>query len=90
MNILLLGGTNFIGPYVVRRLLARECAVTVFHRGKTNTPLPNTVRHLHGDHSQLADHVEQFRQLHPIPIDNGQRTKTTEITGTTKSRLKRR
>lgn len=65
MNILLLGGTNFIGPYVVRRLLARDCAVTVFHRGKTNTPLPDTVRHLHGDHSQLADHVEQFRQLQP-------------------------
>lgn len=115
-----------------------------------------TLRHLHGDRSQLADHVEQFRQLQPdvviemiagqvshgellmnifpgitrrlvlvsscdvyraydrfsandpgepdptpltessplrdktlSPIDNGQRTKTTEITGTTKSRLKR-
>lgn len=68
MHILLLGGTNFIGPYVVQRLLARGCDVTVFHRGKTNTPLPAAVQHIHGDHNQLADYAEQFRQLQPDAV----------------------
>ncbi len=65
MHVLLLGGTNFIGPHVVKRLLARGCDVTVFHRGKTNTPLPDAVRHLYGDHDRLVDFTDAFRAIQP-------------------------
>lgn len=47
MHILMIGGTRFIGPYVVRRLVAEGHAVTVYHRGETEAELPAQVRHIH-------------------------------------------
>jgi nucleoside-diphosphate-sugar epimerase len=35
MKILVIGGTNFIGPPVIRQLHAMGNEVTVFHRGRT-------------------------------------------------------
>jgi pimeloyl-ACP methyl ester carboxylesterase len=43
MKILVIGGTNFIGPPVVHRLNAMGHEVTVFHRGKTTADLPQGV-----------------------------------------------
>jgi len=40
MRILVLGGTGFIGPWVVRRLHEWGHEVTVCHRGKTEADLP--------------------------------------------------
>ena len=45
MRILVIGGTRFIGPHVVR-LLAREHEVTVFHRGEHAAALPPRARDL--------------------------------------------
>ena len=47
MNILILGGTGFIGPYVVRRLVELGHAVTLYHRGRTEADLPAAIQHLH-------------------------------------------
>lgn len=47
MHVLMIGGTRFIGPYVVRRLVAEGHAVTVFHRGETEADIPSDVRHIH-------------------------------------------
>ena len=47
MLVTLLGGTGFIGPYVVRALLAAGHTPTVFHRGQHEPDLPAGVRHLH-------------------------------------------
>ena len=65
MRILVLGGTHFIGPHAVRRLVEMEHEVIVFHRGQTETPLPPSVRHLHGDRERLSDFVSEFRKLVP-------------------------
>jgi nucleoside-diphosphate-sugar epimerase len=65
MRILILGGTKFIGPHVVRRLAASGHDVTIFHRGETETDLPPSVRHVHGDFSEFANHVDQLRALSP-------------------------
>ena len=65
MRVLVIGGTNFIGPDVVRRLVALDQEVAVFHRGKTETDLPPAVIHLHGDRERLADHAGEFRRFGP-------------------------
>lgn len=65
MRVLVLGGTRFIGPAAVRRLVADGHEVAVFHRGKSDAPLPDTVRHIHGDRAQLADFADAFREFAP-------------------------
>jgi nucleoside-diphosphate-sugar epimerase len=49
MKILVIGGTNFIGPPVVRRLCGMGHEVTVFHRGKSIAELPSDVHHILGE-----------------------------------------
>ena len=46
MRILLLGGTGFIGPYVVRELHHGGHEVTLFHRGEHESGLLPAVRHV--------------------------------------------
>ena len=65
MNILILGGTRFIGPWVVRRLVAAGHDVTVFHRGQSEAALPDAVAHLHGDRQHLLDFKDAFARLAP-------------------------
>ncbi len=49
LTILILGGTGFIGPHIVRRALERGHTVTIFNRGRTNTHLFPEVEKLKGD-----------------------------------------
>ena len=49
MSILILGGTGFIGPHMVRSAQARGHVITLFNRGKTNTHLFPEVEKLKGD-----------------------------------------
>ena len=65
MKVLVIGGTNFIGPDAVRALVAAGHAVTVFHRGRTEADLPPSVDHLHGDRRALADHRDAVARLAP-------------------------
>ena len=54
MKVLIIGGTNFIGPHVVRRLAERGHEVVVFHRGRTERDLPPGVEHMLGDRQSLG------------------------------------
>src|SRR5947208_16291368 len=65
MNVLVLGGTRFIGPYVVRLLVEQEHEVTVFHRGETEADLPASVRHVHADFASLTEHARKMRYDRP-------------------------
>jgi nucleoside-diphosphate-sugar epimerase len=49
MRALIIGGTGFIGPCVVRELHQHGCEVTVFHRGHHEAQLPSGIRHLRSD-----------------------------------------
>ena len=49
LNILVLGGTGFIGPHFVRYALSRGHNITLFNRGRTNTHLFPEAEKLVGD-----------------------------------------
>jgi len=49
MKILMIGGTNFIGPAVVHQLSAIEHEITVFNRGQTHADLPSQMNSIQGD-----------------------------------------
>jgi nucleoside-diphosphate-sugar epimerase len=47
MRVLIIGGTNFIGPLVVTTLHELGHEVTLYHRGEHEAALPSAVRHIH-------------------------------------------
>ena len=53
-KVLVLGGTDFVGPAVVGAALARGDEVTIFHRGQTGSA-PDVVQVIHGDRTNAAD-----------------------------------
>lgn len=48
-SILILGGTGFIGPHLVKRAVERGHVVSIFTRGRREADLPNAVERLVGD-----------------------------------------
>lgn len=48
-NILVIGGTAFLGRAIVDALLAKDHQVTIFHRGKTNPDIFPNVQSIIGD-----------------------------------------
>jgi nucleoside-diphosphate-sugar epimerase len=65
MRILVIGGTGFIGPFVVRDLAGRGHDLTVFHRGHAKPHLPDSVRRIVGDRNELAAHCGEIERLAP-------------------------
>src|SRR2546428_11097801 len=70
MRAAVIGGTGFLGPDVVRRLVTSGCDVAIFHRGTREAELPPAVMHLHGDRGELASFAGAFRSFAPdVVID---------------------
>ena len=65
MHILVIGGTNFMGPLVVRSLSEQGHEVTVFHRGQTQTDLPSGVKEILGDRRSLYAKAVELQRLAP-------------------------
>jgi uncharacterized protein YbjT (DUF2867 family) len=51
VDVLVIGGTGLIGPYLVRQLAAIGHSVSVFHRGKSLPDLP--AKHIFGNWREL-------------------------------------
>jgi 2'-hydroxyisoflavone reductase len=49
LDMLVLGGTGFIGPHLVRYAASRGHRLTIFTRGQHQADLPDSVIHLQGD-----------------------------------------
>jgi nucleoside-diphosphate-sugar epimerase len=62
MKILVIGGSGFIGPYVVRQLVDEGHGVTVLHRGNSKPSLPKGVQVIHGDRNQLPERRREFEK----------------------------
>src|SRR5207245_1254933 len=71
MRVLIIGGTRFTGPFVVRGLVERGHDVTVFHRGEhEGDDLPPEVHHLTGDRRDEASATPLLRGAAPdVVID---------------------
>jgi nucleoside-diphosphate-sugar epimerase len=67
MRILIIGGTRFTGPFVVRGLIQRGHDVTVFHRGEHEPPadFPAHVQRIRGDRREEATAAMLLRDVRP-------------------------
>jgi 2'-hydroxyisoflavone reductase len=68
LRVLILGGTGFIGPHMVREALRRGHKVTLFNRGKTNDALFPDVTTLTGDRNNGLDALKG--KTWDVVIDN--------------------
>lgn len=68
LDILILGGTGFIGPHMVREALRRHHNVTLFNRGRTNNTLFPDLETIKGDRNNGLDGLKG-RQW-DVVIDN--------------------
>jgi nucleoside-diphosphate-sugar epimerase len=64
-RVLILGGTNFLGPHVVHGLARRGHALCIFHRGDSEPDLPSSVRHVHGSFELFSSHLEELLAFAP-------------------------
>lgn len=58
LDMLILGGTGFLGPAVVEEALRRGHSMTLFNRGKTNTHLFPDLEKFRGDREQGIEALE--------------------------------
>ena len=71
-KVLVLGGTDFVGPAVVGASLARGDEVTIFHRGQTGSA-PDGVRVIHGDRTNPDELGALTRERWDIVVDTWSR-----------------
>src|SRR3954465_2534503 len=58
LKMLILGGTGYIGPHLVKYAVARGHTVTTFTRGRKNPELPDSVIRLEGDRDGKLQSLE--------------------------------
>jgi len=72
MDVLVTGGTRFVGRPVVARLLAAGHGVTLFTRGRQ--PVPAGTRHIQGDRTVESDLAALDGEKFDVIIDSSGRT----------------
>jgi nucleoside-diphosphate-sugar epimerase len=70
MRLLIIGGTGFMGPSVLKMLAAKGHELAAFHRGLTRPQLPVGTREILGDQRELAKSASQFRAFSPDVVVN--------------------
>jgi len=55
LDLLILGGTGFLGPAIVESAMARGHAMTIFNRGRTRPDIFPDVQRLRGDRDPVKD-----------------------------------
>ena len=67
-----MGGTRFIGRYLVKRLLSKGHQLTLFTRG--NNPIPEQIEHVKGDRKNQKDLKLLSEKSFDVIIDSSGRT----------------
>jgi nucleoside-diphosphate-sugar epimerase len=66
MKILIIGGTKFIGPNVIKQINALgHHEIILFHRGQTKCELPPNVQQIYGEKMKLEQFKDDFKKLSP-------------------------
>lgn len=68
MKLLMFGGTKFIGRAVVERALELGHEVAVFHRGETEPEGMPEILHIHGDNTDVGDHINAIKAFGPDAV----------------------
>jgi len=68
MKIAVLGGTRFIGPFIVRKLVRLGHQVEVYHRGTTPCEFSDAVRHVTTDRHIKGQTAAALRENRPNAI----------------------
>jgi nucleoside-diphosphate-sugar epimerase len=63
MKILVIGGSGFIGPFIIRELVRQGHEVTLVHRGQAKPVLPGSVQRIPTDRNHLRVHRKKFDRL---------------------------
>ncbi|WP_163102872.1 NAD-dependent epimerase/dehydratase family protein [Peribacillus alkalitolerans] len=85
MKVLIIGGTRFIGPYVIKELLELGHEVSVFNRGESEYILPAEVEFIKGDRDSIENHLLEIKKCKPdvvldmIPFTEKQAKKAQDI-----------
>jgi nucleoside-diphosphate-sugar epimerase len=67
MRVLVIGGTNFIGPPTIAMLATQGHEVTVFHRGRHEVQFAADVRHVHSPYASMPVRHIPESLLDPAP-----------------------
>ena len=65
MKILVIGGTGFIGPYVVKFLKNKGHDITIFNRGQTKAIIAPEVKKIWGNRKDLPSFQNEFKKFLP-------------------------
>jgi nucleoside-diphosphate-sugar epimerase len=68
LRILIIGGTRFSGPHVVRRLTDLGHQIALFHRGETEADLPKGVKHILGDRRNITSFADELQRFAPRAV----------------------
>jgi nucleoside-diphosphate-sugar epimerase len=68
MRVLVIGGTGFIGSFVVKALVEGGHTVAVFHRGLKKPEQAADVREMRGERGLLATYRADFRDFAPAVV----------------------
>ena len=68
MNLLIIGGTAFFGPPIVRRAIEGGHRVLVYHRGSHEYDHGPDVPHLHGTTLEIGKHRDAIKEFAPDAV----------------------
>ncbi|WP_170834427.1 NAD-dependent epimerase/dehydratase family protein [Fictibacillus solisalsi] len=68
MHVFVIGGTRFMGPAIIKRLVDLGHKVTVFHRGETKAELPPEVARMLGDRNNLPSYRDKIQKIKPDAV----------------------
>ncbi len=74
-NILIIGGSYFVGPLVIQKLIAAEYKVTVFNRGRIKTEYPAGVNFIRDDRNNDFPIKEKFEVVIDMCAYTGKQTR---------------
>ncbi|MBI2446385.1 MAG: NAD-dependent epimerase/dehydratase family protein [Parcubacteria group bacterium] len=74
-NILIIGGSRFVGPLLIQKLLSGDHSITVFNRGLVSSDYPSAVRFIKGDRNAGFNMPEHFDAVIDMCAYSGAQTK---------------